>query len=124
MSLCISGTCPHERDVFIWLADGPWSGDADDPDNGRYPWVHSTLSSPGHLEVCELKPFATAEEAGQVCACGHESRRHPPAGAVPDVPAVAARAMPCQDCGCADFRHRPADLERVRAGALSAGSAT
>ena len=33
MSRCITGTCPHERGVFIWLADGPWRGDPADPDS-------------------------------------------------------------------------------------------
>jgi hypothetical protein len=111
MSICIPGNCPHERDVFIWVADGPWFGDASDPDSGRYPWVHATSSSPGHLEVCDLKPFATAEEAGEVCACGHESRRHAP-GPVPV--GRPAASLPCLDCGCADFRHRPEDLARER----------
>ena len=64
MSRCITGTCPHERGVFIWLADGPWRGDPADPDHGRYPWVHNTTMIPGHLTVCELMPFATAIEAG------------------------------------------------------------
>ncbi len=109
------GTCPHGRDVFIWLGDGPWLGDEKDPDHGRYPWVHGTTMTPGHLTVCELMPFATAAEAGQVCACGHESRSHPPSGPVPDAPAVAARAMRCLDCGCDGFRHRAEDLERWRA---------
>ena len=65
MSRCITGTCPHERGVFIWLADGPWRGDPADPDYGRYPWVHDTTMIPGHLTVCELMPFATAIEAGE-----------------------------------------------------------
>jgi hypothetical protein len=65
MSRCITGTCPHERGVFIWLADGPWRGDPADPDYGRYPWVHNTTMIPGHLTVCELMPFATAIEAGE-----------------------------------------------------------
>ena len=116
MSLCITATCPHDRGVFIWLGDGPWLGDPADPDYGGYPWLHSTSTSPGHLEVCDLKTFATAEEAGEICACSHESRSHPPSGPVPAWPAVAARVMPCLDCGCADFRHREADLERYRAG--------
>lgn len=121
MSFCTTGTCPHDRDVFIWLADGPWLGDPADPDFGGYPWVHATAASPGHLEVCELKPFATAEEAGQVCACGHDSRHHPPSGPVPDAPAVAARAMPCRDCGCTDFRHRPAEVVARQGGATEGG---
>ena len=107
-------TCPHEREAFPWLADGPWLGDPTDPDYGGYPFVHATTMTPGHLEVCDRLPFATPEQAGQVCACGHETRRHLPAGPVPDAPAVAARAMPCLDCGCADFRHRAEDLDRWR----------
>ena len=65
MSRCNTGTCPHERGVFIWLADGPWRGEPADPDYGRYPWVHNTTMIPGHLTVCELMPFATAIEAGE-----------------------------------------------------------
>lgn len=107
MSLCITGTCPHGRDVFIWLGDGP-EGD------GTYPWVHAAPPVPGHLEVCDLMPFATAEEAGEACACSHESRRHPPSGPVPGAPAVPARVMPCLDCACVGFRHRPQDLKRHR----------
>jgi hypothetical protein len=66
MSACTTGFCPHELGVFIWLGDGPWLGDQDDPDYGKFPWVHDTSKSPGHLEVCDLMPFATAEEAGEV----------------------------------------------------------
>jgi hypothetical protein len=65
MSRCITGTCPHERGVFIWLPDGPWRGDPADPDYNRYPWVHNTTMIPGHLTVCDLMPFATAIEAGE-----------------------------------------------------------
>lgn len=63
MSVCTRAVCPHEppQGVFIWLGDGP------EPD-GTYPWVHDTSKSPGHLEVCELMPFATPEEAGEVPA--------------------------------------------------------
>ena len=113
VSIPVTATCPHDRGVFIWLADGPWLGDPADPDHGRYPWVHDTTMTPGRLHVCELMLFATAAKAGQVCACSHESRRHPPAGPVPHVPAPAARAMPCLDCGCGDFRHRAEDLARL-----------
>jgi DNA (cytosine-5)-methyltransferase 1 len=63
VSTCTTGTCPHGRGVFIWLGDGPWQGEAADPDNGRYPWVHDTSVSPGHLHVCDLMPFATPREA-------------------------------------------------------------
>lgn len=115
VSFCITAACEHGRGVFIWLGDGPWLGDPGDPDHGHLPWVHSTSTSPGHLEVCDRMPFATAEEAGEVCACSHESLRHPPSGPVPDAPAVAARVMPCLDCDCTDFRHRAEDLERYRA---------
>jgi hypothetical protein len=58
VSVCTRTVCPHERGVFIWLGDGP---EAD----GTYPWVHDTSTSPGHLEVCEMMAFATAEEAGE-----------------------------------------------------------
>jgi hypothetical protein len=78
MSICTRAGCPHERGVFVWLGDGPWQGDPADPDHGRYPWVHDTASEDarGHLEVCELMPFAAPEEAGEVCACGHSSGSH------------------------------------------------
>jgi hypothetical protein len=108
MSFCTRGRCPHDRDAFIWLGDGPWLGDESDPDYGRFPWVHSTTMTPGHLEVCELKPFATAEEAGELCACGHPSHEHRwPTGPI----GHEYRPVPCP-CGCPDFRHRPEDLER------------
>lgn len=66
MSVCTTGKCPHKQGkqgVFIWLGDGPWLDDPADPDYGRYPWVHDTTMIPGHLVVCDLLPFATAEEA-------------------------------------------------------------
>jgi hypothetical protein len=66
VSTCTTGTCPHGKHSFIWLGDGPWEGDLADPDFGRYPWVHSTTLIPGHLTVCDLMPFATPEEAGEV----------------------------------------------------------
>lgn len=111
MSVCTTGTCPHERGVFIWLADGP------EPD-GRYPWVHDTSTSPGHLEVCDLKPFATAEEAGEVCACGHPSSLHA-ADPGPLPSGLIAKPRSCS-CGCPDFEHREEDVARWReAGKLS-----
>jgi hypothetical protein len=88
--------CPHDRGVFIWLADGP---EAD----GTYPWVHDTTVGPGLLEVCGLMPFATAAEAGEVCACRHSSGRHVAAPG-PILAGLAANLRPC-DCGCPDFRH-------------------
>jgi hypothetical protein len=66
MSKCVTGTCPHDRGVFIWVADGPWLGNPSEPDYGCFPWVHSTTMTPGHLHVCDLKPFATAAEAGEI----------------------------------------------------------
>ena len=107
MSLCITAACPHGRGVFVWLGDGP-------EDDGTYPWVHDTSTSPGHLHVCDAMPFATAAEAGEVCACGHESGRHPASGPVRPSP-VSSRADPCLDCPCGSFRHRPEDLARARA---------
>ena len=67
MSVCTPGKekCPHGYGTFIWFADGPWLGDPADPDYGRYPWVHNVTMIPGHLTVCDLTPFATAEEAGE-----------------------------------------------------------
>jgi len=106
MSLCITDTCPHGKTVFIWLGDGPG------PD-GRYPWVHSTTVSPGHLEVCGLMPPATAEEAGEECQCGHESREHSWYDLRLHTGAIK-RAEACSGCGCERFRHRPEDLERWR----------
>lgn len=118
MSFCTTATCPHDRGVFIWLSDGPWLGDPSDPDYGSYPWVHDTTMTPGHLEVCELKPFATPGEAGEVCACGHPSHGHRwNPGPIPHeyVP------HPCP-CGCPDFRHRAGDLERWRAAQAGRGA--
>jgi len=65
VSFCTTAACPHGRGVFIWLADGPWLGGESDPDYGGYPWVHDTTMVPGHLQVCDLKPFATPEDAGE-----------------------------------------------------------
>ena len=111
MSLPVTVPCPHGRDAFTWLGDGPWLGDPEDPDYGNYPWVHSTTMTPGHLEVCDLKAFATPEEAGEVCVCGHPSHGHlwnpGPIG-------HEYKPVPCP-CGCPDFRHRPEDIERWRA---------
>jgi hypothetical protein len=109
MSFCTRSACPHKRGVFIWLADGPWLGDPADTDYGRYPWVHDSTRTPGRLTVCELMPFAAAEEAGETCACGHPSHEHKAGGPVPA--GESSRPRPCS-CGCPDFRHRPEDLER------------
>jgi hypothetical protein len=65
MSVCTTAACPHGKNSFVWLGDGPWHGDPGDPDCNRWPWVHATSVSPGRLEVCDLKPFATDEEAGE-----------------------------------------------------------
>ncbi len=110
MSFSTRGTCPHGRGVFIWLADGPWLDNPTDPDHGNYPWVHDTSISPGHLEVCDQKPFATPEEAGELCVCGHPSHEHfwnpSPIG-------HEYKPVPCP-CGCPDFRHRAEDIEARR----------
>jgi hypothetical protein len=105
MSVVTRAICPHNRGAFLWLGDGPYRGEESDPDNNGYPWVHDT-SSPdarGALEVCELMPFATAEEAGEVCACGHSAGRHV-AGPEPIPAGRLAKPRAC-DCGCPDFRH-------------------
>lgn len=121
MSVSISGTCPHGRGVFIWVADGPYLGDPADPDYGKYAWVHNTTApgDRGCLRVCELMPFATAGESGEVCACGHPAREHDAApGPLPH--GRIAKPRPCP-CGCPDFENRPEDLARWREeGKLSA----
>jgi hypothetical protein len=111
MSFCTRAKCPHDRGVFVWLGDGPWLGDPSDPDHGNFPWTHDTTMTSGHLEVCELMPFATPGEAGELCACGCPSHEHlwnpGPVG-------HEYKPAPCP-CGCPDFRHRPEGLERWRA---------
>lgn len=112
MSFSVRSICPHGRGVFAWLGGGPWTGDPADPDHGRYAWVHDTSVSPGHLEVCDRMPFASAEEAGEVCACGHPALDHRAApGPLPS--GMIAKRRPCA-CGCTDFRRRPEDIERHR----------
>jgi hypothetical protein len=105
VSVVTRAECPHERRVFVWLGDGPWLGDPDDPDYGGYPYVHDTSSEDGrgHLVVCELMPFATPEEAGEVCACGHAAGRH--SAAAEPIPAGRLAKPRACDCGCPDFRH-------------------
>jgi hypothetical protein len=110
LSFCTRNRCDHDRGVFAWLGDGPWLGDEGDPDYGGYPFVHDTTMTPGHLEVCELMAFATAEEAGVICACGHLSDEHE-SGEYPIPYPLTANPRPCP-CGCPDFKHRPEDLER------------
>jgi hypothetical protein len=106
MSVVTRAICPHGRGVFVWLGDGPWLGDPADPDYGGYPYVHDTSTSPGHLEVCELMPFATAEEAGEVCACSHSSGWHEVApGPIPAGMLAKPRSCSWRSCGCPDFRH-------------------
>src|ERR1700739_2622173 len=107
MSFSTRSRCAHDRDVFVWLGDGPG-------DDGTYPWVHSTTMTPGHLEVCELMPFATAEEVGQVCVCGHPCGQHDTSPR-PIPCGMPGNLCPCS-CGCPDFRHRPEDIARWRAG--------
>jgi hypothetical protein len=97
------GICPHGRDVFAWLGHGPAA-------DGTYPWAHAAPARPGQIEVCALKPFAAASETGRPCACEHQGGRH--SLAVRD---SMTRTMPCQDCDCADLRHRREDLEAWRA---------
>ena len=108
MSVCTRATCPHDRGAFVWLGGGPWFGDEADPDYGRYPWVHDTTMVPGHLVVCELMRFATPEEAGELCACGHPSHEH---SWNPGPVGHEYKPVPCP-CGCPDFRHRAEDLAR------------
>lgn len=102
MSTCTTGTCPHGKDSFIWLGDGPWNGNGGDPDNGRYPWVHAAPVGPGRLEVCDQMPFATPAEAGEVCAdCGHVTGRHIRTG-----PFFRERnPHPCDACDCPGMRY-------------------
>jgi hypothetical protein len=97
MSFCITADCPHGERSFIRLDAGP------------YRWVHA-----GGMAPCELLGTATAEEAGEVCACSHEGRRHE-AGSGPLPHGLIAKPRACLDCGCRDFRHRPEDVERWRA---------
>lgn len=119
MSVPTRARCPHKRGAFVWLGDGPWLGDPTDPDYGRYPYVHDTSTSPGHLDVCDLMAFATAEECGELCACGCSSEEHPSTGQPIPYP-LLANPRPCS-CGCPDFEHRPEDLARWReAGLLGA----
>jgi hypothetical protein len=87
---CTSASClAHHRAVFIQL----WPG------NGApYPWVHTDLSP------CDGIPRATAEQAGEVCACGDPGDRHQaPDGPIP--PGMLAHRRPCAECPCPDFAH-------------------
>jgi hypothetical protein len=108
MSVCTRGTCPHGRGAFIWCGDGE-----------PYVWVHDSTNIPGHLIVCDLMEPATAEEAGEVCACGHSSDLHEATGPVPV--GDSTRKRPCS-CGCPDFEHRPEDIERWRETGQLSGS--
>lgn len=116
MSYCVTSTCRHGRGVFIWLGDGP---DLD----GRYPRVHDTSSPdlPGHLTVCGLMGPATAEEAGEICRCGHHEHKAAP-GPVPA--GLIAKPVPCTTagCSCPDFRHRPEDLAPAVASPVGGGT--
>lgn len=120
MSVSTRGTCPHKRDVFVWVADGEWLDDPSDSNYGKFPWVHSAAISPSHLEICDLKPYATAGECGELCACGHSSGLHPSTGQPIPYP-LLANPRPCS-CGCPDFEHRPEDIERWRDAGLLRGS--
>jgi len=105
VSVCTTGTCPHGKDSFIWLGDGPWLGDPADPDYGRYAWVHASPVGPAQLEVCDLMPFATPAKAGEDCkGCGHGSSRHEwPQGPI----GHGEDRSPgrCLDCGCGRMRY-------------------
>jgi len=105
MSRCTTSTCPHGRGVFAWLGDGPWLGDESDPDYGSYPWVHDTTMVPGHLQVCDLMPFATPAEAGEDCkGCGHDSSRHAwPTGPIRHGEDRSPKE--CLDCDCPRMRY-------------------
>lgn len=110
MSVVTRATCPHGQGVFAWLGDGPQRGDQADLNWGRYPWVHDSSTSPGHLEVCDLMQFALPVDVGEMCACGHSSDMHNATdGPIP--PGRLAKPRPCH-CDCPDFRHRREDLER------------
>lgn len=88
MSYCTTATClAHRRTVFIRL----------DRDAPPYPWVHTDL------HPCEGMPAASAEEAGEVCACGHARHEAAP-GPLPH--GLIAKPRPCLECGCPDFRHQ------------------
>ena len=86
MSYCTSASClAHRREVFIRLDRG-----------APYPWVHTSM------EPCDGIPPATAEQAGEVCACGHG--RHVAArGPIPA--GMTANPRPCAECPCPDFAH-------------------
>jgi transcriptional regulator with XRE-family HTH domain len=88
VSYCTTASClAHRRGIFIQL----WPGSG-----APYPWVH------GDLSPCDGVPRATAEQAGEVCACGHE--RHPAApGPIPH--GRLANPRPCAECPCPDFAH-------------------
>lgn len=97
MSYCTTASClAHRRGIFIRL-------DAGQP----YPWVHTDISP------CEAVAPATAEQAGEVCACGHERHKAAP-GPLPH--GMIGKLRPCADCPCQDFRHQwqePAAPETV-----------
>jgi hypothetical protein len=87
VSYCTSATClAHRRDVFIRLDLG-----------APYPWVHA-----GGMGPCDGIPPATAEQAGEVCACGHERHEAAP-GPIPH--GRIANLRPCAECPCPDFAH-------------------
>ena len=88
MSYCTSASClAHRRAVFIQL----WPGSG-----APYPWVHTDLSP------CDGIPRATAEQAGEVCACGHHRHEAAP-GPIPH--GKLANPRPCAECPCPDFAH-------------------
>lgn len=89
MSYCTQASClAHRRGVFIRL-------DLGEP----FPWVHS-----GGMGPCDGIPPATAQQAGEVCACGHPSSVHrAPGGPLPA--GLLAHRRACGECGCPDFAH-------------------
>jgi hypothetical protein len=87
VSLCIRATClPHRREMYVWLTSG-----------APYPWVHADGWP------CAAQLPLTAEEAEEVCACGHEPHAAPPG--LPVWPR-SEKDRPCLLCDCPDFRHR------------------
>jgi hypothetical protein len=101
VSVVTRAVCPHERGVFVWLSDGPQPDDT-------YPWVHDTSTSPGHLEVCELMRFATAEEAGEPAAATAGAETSPAASGPSVQLELFAVPAPDDDGGVPHGRRRVA----------------
>jgi hypothetical protein len=98
MSLCITASClAHRKTVFVWLLDG-----------APYPWVHTDCWP------CAAVTPLTAEQAEEVCGCGHAPHAAPPG--LPAWPR-SEKDRPCLLCDCPDFWHRwQADRRAVRSG--------